>query len=91
MKEIKAVVKVEDIIELFEDGEEIVRVEIDKDGWNAVLKNEAAGYEDTIYKFDLEKNDFEECEDVENYKEWLNDSFRQEIEVEDYTINIQFA
>ncbi|WP_311537984.1 hypothetical protein [uncultured Anaerococcus sp.] len=91
MKKIKAVVKVEDIIDWFEDGEEIVRVEIDKDGWNAVLKSEAAGYEDTIYKFDLEKYDFEECENAEEYRDWLNDSFRQEIEVEEYTINIQFA
>lgn len=97
MKKINAEVKVQDIIDWFEDGEEIVKVEIDKDGWNAALQGEAYGYADTIYKFELEKYDFEECENEENYKDWLNDSFREPVEIEDeysddecYLINIKF-
>lgn len=90
MTNIKAVVKIDNIIDWFNDGEEIVRVEIDKDGWNAVLKNEAAGFEDTIYSFNLEKYDYEECGDIENYKEWLNDSFMEEMENDDYIIKVIF-
>lgn len=97
MKNINAKVKVKDIIDWFEDSEEVVKVEIDKDGWNAVLQGEAYGYGDTIYKFELEKYDYEEFEDVEDYKNWLNDCFRESVEVEDeysddegYLINIKF-
>lgn len=97
MKKINAEVKVQNIIDWFEDGEEIVRVEIDKDGWNAALQGEAYGYEDSIYKFDLEKYDFEDCDDIEDYKNWLNDCFKEPVEVEDeysddegYLINIKF-
>ena len=97
MKEINAEVKVQDIIDWFEDGEEVVKVEIDKDGWNAALQGEACGYADTIYKFELEKYDYEELEDEENYKDWLNDSFSEPVELEDeysdgegYLINIKF-
>lgn len=97
MKKINAEVKVKDIIDWFEDGEEIVKVVIDKDGWNAALQGEAYGYDDTIYKIELEKYDYEECEDENNYKDWLNDCFREPVEVEDehsddesYLINIKF-
>ena len=97
MKNINAKVKVKDIIDWFEDSEEVVKVEIDKDGWNAALQGEAYGYGDTIYKFELEKYDYEEFEDVEDYKNWLNDCFRESVEVEDeysddegYLINIKF-
>lgn len=97
MKEINAAVKVKDIIDWFEDGEEVVKVEIDKDGWNAALQGEAYGYEDTIYKFELEKYDFEDCDGIEDYKNWLNDSFSEPAELEDeysddegYLINIKF-
>ena len=90
MKKINAEVKVQDIIDWFEDGEEIVRVEIDNDGWNAALQGEAYGYADTIYKFELEKYDYEELEDVENYKDWLNDCFREQVEIDDCLINIKF-
>ena len=97
MKKINAEVKVQDIIDWFEDGEEVVKVEIDKDGWNAALQGEASGYADTIYKFDLEKYDYEDCDGVVDYKNWLNDSFKEPVEVEDeysddesYLINIKF-
>ena len=90
MKEIKAMVKVQDIIDLFEDGEEVIKVEIDQDGWNAVLQSEAYGYDDTIYKIVLEKCDYEEFEEVENYEAWLNDCYIKVVEVNNYLIDIEF-
>ena len=90
MKEINTMVKVQNIIDLFEDGEEVIKVEIDKDGWNAALQDEAYGYEDTIYKFELEKSDYEEFEEVESYEAWLNDCYIKLVEVDDYLIDIEF-
>ena len=90
MKNINAEVKVKDIIDWFEDGEEIVKVEIDKDGCNAALQGEAYGYADTIYKIELEKYDYEELEDAENYKDWLNNCYIEPVEIDDYLINIKF-
>ena len=89
-KEIKAEVKVQDIIDWFEDGEEVVKVEIDKDGWNAALQGEAYGYDDTVYKIELEKFDYEECGDIENYKFWLNVCYLESVEIDDYLIKIKF-
>ena len=90
MKEINAMVKVQDIIDLFEDGEEVIKVEIDQDGWNAVLQDEAHGYDDTIYKIVLEKYDYKEFEEVENYEARLNDCYIKLVEVDNYLINIEF-
>ena len=90
MKEIRAIVKVQNIIDLFEDGEEVIKIEIDQDGWNAVLQGEAHGYDDTIYKIELEKYDYEEFEEVENYEEWLNDCYIKLVEVGNYLIDIDF-
>ena len=90
MKEIRAIVKVQNIIDLFEDGEEVIKIEIDQDGWNAVLQGEAYGYDDTIYKIELEKYDYEEFEEVENYEEWLNDCYIKLVEVGNYLIDIDF-
>ena len=90
MKEINAMVKVQDIIDLFEDGEEVIKVEIDQDGWNAALQDEAYGYDDTIYKIELEKYDYEEFEEVENYEARLNDCYIKLVEVGNYLINVEF-
>ena len=90
MKEINTAIKVQDIIDLFEDGEEVVKVEIDQDGWNAVLQDEAYGYDDTIYKIELEKYDYEEFKEVEDYEAWLNDCYIKLVEIDNYLIDIDF-
>ena len=90
MKEIRAIVKVQNIIDLFEDGEEVIKIEIDQDGWNAVLQGEAYGYDDTVYKIELEKYDYEEFEEVESYEARLNDCYIKLVEVGNYLIDIEF-
>mgnify|MGYP001240446563 CR=1 FL=1 len=90
MKEINAAIKVQDIIDWFEDGEEVIKIEIDQDGWSAVLQDEAYGYDDTIYKIELEKFDYEEFEEVENYEARLNDCYIKLVEVGNYLIDIEF-
>ena len=90
MKEIRAIVKVQNIIDLFEDGEEVIKIEIDQDGWNAVLQGEAYGYDDTVYKIELEKYDYEEFEEVESYEARLNDCYIKLVEVGNYLIDIDF-
>ena len=90
MKEIKTAIKVQDIIDLFEDGEEVIKVEIDQDGWNAALQSEAYGYDDTIYKIVLEKYDYEEFEEVENYEARLNNCYLEPVEVGNYLIDVEF-
>ena len=90
MKEINTAIKVQDIIDLFEDGEEVIKIEIDQDGWSAVLQDEAYGYDDTVYKIVLEKCDYEEFEEVENYEAWLNECYMKLVEVDNCLIDIEF-
>lgn len=96
MKKITAEVKVQNIVDWLEDDAEVVRVEIDKDGWNAALKSDAYGYEDSIYKFDLEKSDYNEFKNKEDYKDWLNDCFSEDVVLDDeyceesYVIKVRF-
>lgn len=88
-------VKVEDIIEEFEEDSTIVRLEIYKDGDVRILDGSELNrkdecYEGVLHVELLERGDYEECGDLEDYVYWLNDSFEDGIEVEDYLLKVEF-
>lgn len=72
-------INLEEILEFLRDGKDC-KVEIDSNGWSAVIPDDAAGYEDTILVQHFEAYDYEECEDEEDYIGWLKSSFADEIE-----------
>lgn len=84
-------VNVNEILEFVRDGEDC-RLEIDKDGWHGVIGNSASGYPDTVLKQKFYAYDYEECENEEEYIQWLIDCYYQEhFETEDgqeFTIEI---
>ena len=69
-------VKVEEILEFVRDGEDC-RLEIDKDGWHAVIRGSASGYPDTVLKQDFQAYDYEDCDNEEEYIQWLIDCYYQ--------------
>lgn len=87
-------VKVQDIIDEFDEGSSVVRLELYKDGDVCILDgsemNREECYEGALDVELLERGDYEECGDLDDYIYWLNDCFEDGIEVEDYLLKVEF-
>lgn len=78
-------VDVNEILGFVRDGKDC-KLEISEDAIGYILPEEAGGYDDTIHIEHFESYDYEECEDEEEYIDWLKDSFQSELEAKDGTI-----
>lgn len=83
-------INLDEILEYVQNGEDC-KVEVSADGQAYVLDQEATGYDDTILTQNLEAYDYEECESVEGYTEWLEDCFQNELEADDEVIKLELV
>lgn len=83
-------INLDEILEYVQNGEDC-KVEINKDGEAYTLSTNAGGYDDTILTQNLEAYDYEECESVEGYTEWLEDCFQNELEADDEVIKLELV
>lgn len=67
-------INLEDVLEFVEDGKDC-KVEIDQDGRAYVIPQDAAGYDDSILIQYFDSEDYQECENEEEYISWLKDNF----------------
>lgn len=91
MKELKVLASIEEVKELFEEGHEIIRIEIDEDGSTNTIQGDMSRRDYLFMMQLLEKADYDDFENIEEYKNWLNDSYREPIENEDYMVTIKFV
>ena len=91
MKELKVLVSIEEVKELFDEGYEVIRVEIDEDGSTRVIQGNTSSRDFLFMMQLLEKEDYDDCESIEEYKDWINDNYRETIENDDYIVTIQFV
>lgn len=87
-------VDVEEIVEEFEEDSAVVRLELYKDGEVKVLDgsemNRDEYCEDFLHVELLEKGDYEDCGDLDDYVYWLNDCFDDGIVAGDYLLKVEF-
>lgn len=91
MKELKALASIEEIKELFDEGYEIIRVEIEEDGSTTIIQGDTSSKDFLFMKQLLEKEDYDYFGNAEDYKNWLNDNYRESIENGDYKVSIKFV
>lgn len=91
MKELKVLASVEEIKELFDEGYEIIRLEIEEDGSTTIIQGDTSSKDFLFMKQLLEKEDYDYFGNVEDYKNWLNDNYRESIENGDYKVSIKFV
>ena len=93
-KVVRFEVIVEEIVEEFEEGSAVVRLELYKEGDVGILDgsemNRDEYCEDLLHVELLERGDYEECGDLDDYIYWLNDCFEDGIEVDDYLLKVEF-
>lgn len=91
MKELKALASIEEIKELFDEGYEIIRVEIEENGSTTIIQGDTSSNDFLFMKQLLEKQDYDYFGNFEEYKNWLNDNYRESIENGDYKVSIKFV
>lgn len=91
MKELKVLASIEEVKELFDEGYEVIRVEIDEDGSTRVIQGNTSSRDFLFMMQLLEKEDYDDCGSIEEYKDWINDNYREPIENDDYIVTIQFV
>lgn len=91
MKELKVLASIEEVKELFDEGYEVIRVEIDEDGTTRVIQGNTSSRDFLFMMQLLEKEDYDDCESIEEYKDWINDNYREPIENDDYIVSIKFV
>lgn len=91
MQELKVLVNIEEVKELFDEGYEVIRVEVDEDGTTRVIQGNTSSRDFLFMMQLLEKEDYDDCESIEEYKDWINDNYREPIENDNYIVSIKFA
>lgn len=91
MKELKVLASIEEIKELFDEGYEIIRVEIEENGSTTIIQGDTSSKDFLFMKQLLEKEDYDYFENAEDYMNWLNDNYREPIENGDYKVSIKFV
>ena len=90
MQELKVLVSIEEVKELFDEGYEVIRVEVDEDGTTRVIQGNTSSRDFLFMMQLLEKADYDDFKDIKEYKNWLNDMYSETIENGDYEVTIQF-
>ena len=83
-------INLDEVLEFVANGEDC-KVEINQDGDAYVLPIEASGYGDTILTQYFEADDYNECEDEQEYVNWLEDGFQNELEADNKVIKLELA
>lgn len=91
MHELKVLVNIEEVKELFDEGYEVIRVEVDEDGTTRVIQGNTSSRDFLFMMQLLEKADYDDFEDINEYKNWLNDMYSETIENDDYVVSIKFV
>lgn len=91
MQELKVLVNIEEVKELFDEGNEVIRVEVDEDGTTRVIQGNTSSRDFLFMMQLLEKADYDDFEDINEYKNWLNDMYIETIENDDYIVSIKFV
>lgn len=91
MQELKVLVNIEEVKELFDEGYEVIRVEVDEDGTTRVIQGNTSSRDFLFMMQLLEKADYDDFEDITEYKNWLNDMYSETIENDDYIVSIKFV
>lgn len=79
-KKIHAEVKLQDILDFFQEGEDCKLV-VNSDCGAYILPVHAAGYGNEIMSDELSLFDFEDAGDIDTYQSWLNDCYSDGIEI----------
>lgn len=91
MQELKVLVNIEEVKELFDEGYEVIRVEVDEDGTTRVIQGNTSSRDFLFMMQLLEKADYDDFEDINEYKNWLNEMYSETIENDDYIVSIKFV